>query len=145
MITAEWQHGHGIASNFSEGSGGSRGHLRAHRGANVNTCAPVERLVNQRHGGGASAAEDNRVDQYALRVLPGRIDGRALRCGSSEPRIGMSGLRSSLLGTATMAALLFIPAGTFDYWQAWNFMAVFVVATTAITVYGPSTTQKLQS
>ena len=31
------------------------------------------------------------------RVLPGRIDGRALRYGSSEPRIGMSGLGSGLL------------------------------------------------
>jgi protein-S-isoprenylcysteine O-methyltransferase Ste14 len=49
--------------------------------------------------------------------------------------LNIRALRSSLLGTATMAALLFIPAGTFDYWQAWNFMAVFVVATTAITVY----------
>src|ERR1700676_482194 len=94
MITAEWQHGHGIASNFSEGSGGSGSHLRPHRGANVNTCAPVERLVNQRHGGGAAAAEDDRADEYALRVLPGRIDSRALRCGSSEPGIGMSGLGS---------------------------------------------------
>ena len=37
VITAEWQHGHGIASNFPEGSGGSRSHLRAHRGAYVNT------------------------------------------------------------------------------------------------------------
>ena len=72
--------------------------ISEHGGANVNTCAPVERLVNQRHGGGAAAAEDNRADEYALRVLPGRIDGRALRCGSSEPRIGMSGLGSGLLG-----------------------------------------------
>src|SRR5271170_6984671 len=98
MVTAEWQHGHGIASNFSEGASGSRSHLRAHRGANVNTCAPVERLVNQRHGSSAAAAEDNRADQYALRVLPSRIDGRTLRCGSSEARIGMSGLGSGLLG-----------------------------------------------
>ena len=43
--------------------------------------------------------------------------------------------RSSLLGTITLAALLFVPAGTLDYWQAWAFMAVFVGATTAITVY----------
>ncbi|MGA7816918.1 methyltransferase family protein [Caballeronia sp.] len=49
--------------------------------------------------------------------------------------LNIRALRSSLLGTATMAALLFIPAGTLDYWQAWLFMAVFVVATTAITVY----------
>lgn len=34
-----------------------------------------------------------------------------------------------------MAGLLFIPAGTLDYWQAWTFMAIFVSASTAITVY----------
>ena len=44
-------------------------------------------------------------------------------------------LRTSIIGILAMAALLFIPAGTFDYWQAYLFMAVFVAASTAITVY----------
>jgi len=44
-------------------------------------------------------------------------------------------LRSSLLGTIIMAALIFIPVGTFNYWQAWLFMAVFVGSSTATTVY----------
>jgi protein-S-isoprenylcysteine O-methyltransferase Ste14 len=44
-------------------------------------------------------------------------------------------LRSSLLGTIAMAALLFLPAGTLAYWQAWVFLAVFVGASAAITVY----------
>ena len=52
-------------------------------------------------------------------------------------------LRSSLLGTITMAALLFIPAGTFDYWQAWFFMAIFVGASAAITAYLASNDPKL--
>lgn len=34
-----------------------------------------------------------------------------------------------------MAALLFIPAGTLDYWQAWTFMAVYFASYLAITVY----------
>ena len=34
-----------------------------------------------------------------------------------------------------MAALLFIPAGTLDYWQAWAFLAVFFSSALAITVY----------
>ena len=34
-----------------------------------------------------------------------------------------------------MGALLFIPAGTLDYWQAWLFLAVFGVLGLAITVY----------
>lgn len=44
-------------------------------------------------------------------------------------------LRSSLFGIVALAALLFIPAGTLDYWQAWLFMAVFACTSGAITVY----------
>jgi len=42
-----------------------------------------------------------------------------------------------------MAALLFVPAGTVDYWQAWIFMAVFATSSTAITVYLAVTDPKL--
>jgi protein-S-isoprenylcysteine O-methyltransferase Ste14 len=34
-----------------------------------------------------------------------------------------------------LAALLFLPAGTLDYWKAWLFMAVFVCASGASTIY----------
>jgi len=34
-----------------------------------------------------------------------------------------------------MAALLFVPAWTLDYWQAWAFLAVFGVSALAITLY----------
>jgi protein-S-isoprenylcysteine O-methyltransferase Ste14 len=34
-----------------------------------------------------------------------------------------------------MAALLFLPAWTLSYWQAWAFLAVFGVSAIAITVY----------
>src|SRR5262245_47823565 len=44
-------------------------------------------------------------------------------------------IRSSLLGIMAMAALLFIPAWTLDYWQAWVFMAVFIAASAFVTVY----------
>jgi protein-S-isoprenylcysteine O-methyltransferase Ste14 len=47
----------------------------------------------------------------------------------------MRALRASLLGLLAMAALLFIPAGTLAYWQAWVFIAVFAGASSAITVY----------
>jgi protein-S-isoprenylcysteine O-methyltransferase Ste14 len=43
--------------------------------------------------------------------------------------------KSVVIGTFAMAALIFIPAGTLDYWQAWLFIAVFVVASGATTVY----------
>ena len=40
-----------------------------------------------------------------------------------------------LLVLAAMAALLFIPAGTLDYWQAWTFLAVYFASSLAITLY----------
>lgn len=42
------------------------------------------------------------------------------------------GLLSLLL---VMAALLFIPARTLDYWQAWTFLAVYFASSLAITIY----------
>jgi protein-S-isoprenylcysteine O-methyltransferase Ste14 len=35
---------------------------------------------------------------------------------------------------AVLAAALFVSAGTFDYWQAWAFLAVFMLAVTIVTV-----------
>ena len=34
-----------------------------------------------------------------------------------------------------MAALIFIPAGTLRYWQAWLFLAVYSASSFAITLY----------
>jgi len=44
----------------------------------------------------------------------------------------LSGLLFLLLATA---ALLFIPAGTLDFWQGWTFLAVYFAASLAITLY----------
>ena len=44
-------------------------------------------------------------------------------------------LRGVLFLFLAMAALLFIPAGTFDYWQAWLFLAVYFALSLAITLY----------
>jgi protein-S-isoprenylcysteine O-methyltransferase Ste14 len=43
-----------------------------------------------------------------------------------------AGLLFLLVATA---ALLFVPAGTLDYWQAWTFLAVYFAASLAITLY----------
>jgi protein-S-isoprenylcysteine O-methyltransferase Ste14 len=43
--------------------------------------------------------------------------------------------RGLLILFLVMAALLFIPAGTLDYWQAWTFLAVYFAASLAITLY----------
>jgi hypothetical protein len=49
--------------------------------------------------------------------------------------LNIRALRASLFGGLVMAALLFLPAGTLKYWQAWVFLSVFVGASSAITVY----------
>jgi protein-S-isoprenylcysteine O-methyltransferase Ste14 len=42
---------------------------------------------------------------------------------------------SLLCLVAVMAALLFLPAGTLDYWQAWTFLALYSASSVAITLY----------
>ena len=42
---------------------------------------------------------------------------------------------SSIWGLAGLGLLLFLPAGTLNYWQAWVFMAVFTIATLVPSIY----------
>src|ERR1700742_2767924 len=39
------------------------------------------------------------------------------------------------LGLVAFGAMLFLPAGTFHYWQAWVFLAVFALSSWIPTVY----------
>ena len=43
--------------------------------------------------------------------------------------------RALLIFIVVVAALLFIAAGTLDYWQAWTFLAVYFALSVAITLY----------
>ena len=42
---------------------------------------------------------------------------------------------SSVVGIAFFALLLFWPAGTLNYWQAWVFIAIFIAATIIPSIY----------
>jgi protein-S-isoprenylcysteine O-methyltransferase Ste14 len=42
---------------------------------------------------------------------------------------------SSILGLIAFGVILFLPAGTLNYWQAWVFIAAFTVATIVPTIY----------
>lgn len=44
-------------------------------------------------------------------------------------------IRSSILGTLIILALLFILAGTLNYWQGWIYMLVFISVSAAYSVY----------
>jgi protein-S-isoprenylcysteine O-methyltransferase Ste14 len=49
--------------------------------------------------------------------------------------INLKAIRSTLIGALVMAALVFIPAGTFAYWRGWLFLIVFEAASIAIGIY----------
>src|SRR5678815_4195607 len=44
-------------------------------------------------------------------------------------------LGTFLLGAFLLGLLLFLPAGTFNYWQAWVFIVVFMTSVSIIGVY----------
>ena len=50
-------------------------------------------------------------------------------------KIALQILASTLAGIAFFGAALFLPAGTFRYWQAWVFIAVFIVCTIGPSIY----------
>jgi protein-S-isoprenylcysteine O-methyltransferase Ste14 len=47
----------------------------------------------------------------------------------------LQAVAASLFGLVFFAVPLFWPAGTFDYWQAWVFLGIFVVLSVIYTVY----------
>ncbi len=57
-------------------------------------------------------------------------------------------IRSSVLGTLALVAMVFIPAGTLDYWQGWAYLgtSIFVSAlyTTYLVKYDPALLQRRQ-
>jgi protein-S-isoprenylcysteine O-methyltransferase Ste14 len=50
-------------------------------------------------------------------------------------KIALQALASAVFGIVFFGLALFWPAGTFDYWQAWVFIAVFMVATMGPSLY----------
>ena len=42
---------------------------------------------------------------------------------------------SSIIGLVVLGFILFYPAGTFNYWQAWVFIAVFTAGTIFPSLY----------
>ncbi|MBU9766247.1 isoprenylcysteine carboxylmethyltransferase family protein [Mycobacterium sp. TNTM28] len=50
-------------------------------------------------------------------------------------KLALQTIASGVLGLALFAVALFWPAGTFHYWQAWVFIAVFMATTLAPSIY----------
>src|SRR2546422_818805 len=58
VVTAERQHGHGIAADNTLRTARRGGGFGAHRGAYVDAMDPIEGLIDERHRGRAARAED---------------------------------------------------------------------------------------
>ena len=50
-------------------------------------------------------------------------------------KLALQTLATAVASVAFFGALLFLPAGTLDYWQAWVFIATFTTATLVPSVY----------
>lgn len=50
-------------------------------------------------------------------------------------KIALQTLASAVFGLVALGVALFWPAGTFDYWQAWVFITVFIVCTIGPSCY----------
>ena len=50
-------------------------------------------------------------------------------------KTGVKATAAALIGYVVFVVLLFLPAGTFNYWQAWLFIAVFAVFTLVPAAY----------
>ncbi len=50
-------------------------------------------------------------------------------------KIALQSIASGLIGLVLFGLLVFWPAGTFDYWQGWAFIAVFAASTTIPSLY----------
>ena len=44
-------------------------------------------------------------------------------------------IRSSVLGTLALSVMVFIPAGTLNYWQGWAYLGTFIFASALYTIY----------
>src|SRR6266516_4071027 len=84
VVTTERQHREGIMTQLTDLALGGRGLLRGNVRAEEDSMSPVEGFGDERHGGRAPAAEQNRRDRDTLWVVPFRCDDRALGDRSGE-------------------------------------------------------------
>src|SRR3954467_8884315 len=50
-------------------------------------------------------------------------------------KTALQALTTSIIGFGVFLLMVFLPAGTFDYWRGWTFIGVFAAATTIPSIY----------
>jgi protein-S-isoprenylcysteine O-methyltransferase Ste14 len=63
-----------------------------------------------------------------------RTPGRDRRYAGNMTGTTMKAVRAVLVAVVAIAALLFVAAGTLHYWQAWMYLAVYLVSSLIITL-----------
>src|SRR5262249_56179829 len=73
------------------------------------------------------------IDENNKNPVPHRISCRAPFAAMNTLHI--RAIRSTILGAIVMAALIFLPTGTLNYWQGWGVFALFFFASNAIPLF----------
>src|SRR5262249_54532996 len=60
---------------------------------------------------------------------------RMRRSPAMRNNLWLRTVATSVIGLVAFGVLLFVPAGTFAYWQGWLFILVFSISTQAIGIY----------
>ena len=90
VVPTEGQHGEGVPADNALLTGGRSGRLRAHRSRHVDAFDPITGFGHQRHGARAPAPKNKGINGYPGRIVPGGVDGGALRRRCRKSGIRMS-------------------------------------------------------
>mmetsp|Transcript_93186 Transcript_93186/g.156578 ORF Transcript_93186/g.156578 Transcript_93186/m.156578 type:complete len:305 (+) Transcript_93186:1140-2054(+) len=98
IVATEWQHSKWITAHSTNGALCCSRQLRADDGSHEHTMLPAESFRHQWHQVRAATSKQNGTDGHTLRILPLRIDHRALRCRRRVPCIRVCSLATTVWG-----------------------------------------------
>lgn len=78
---------------------------------------------------------DTQSTQYSAKWRRNAMSATPNPQNQTTTKLILSALKSLVVGLVILGLLLFLPAGTLDYWQAWVLIAVFVLGSQAIGIY----------
>ena len=84
----------------------------------------------------AIAKKETQVQKLHVHEAPQMSRGNARREKREEiMKTGLQAVGTGLLGLIAFGVMLFLPAWTFNYWQAWVFISVFTLTTSIPSIY----------
>lgn len=86
-------------------------------------------------GVGSAKAVVSRPTHQRVTHIVSALRQDIVKDANNMNKLVLQALLSYLIGVAILGLLLFVPAWTFNYWQAWVFILVFTTSVNAIGVY----------